>query len=397
MATFLTLRRRRWLGRAFTLIELLVVIAIIAVLIGLLLPAVQKVREAAARSKCLNNLRQLAIACHMYHDNEGNFPEGGNCQPKPGSCTGGNDQGSWIVHILSYIEQESIYRKLPPYWPNDLGVNSMDSNFPGPNQNSRPGWQQIMAGVTFDKLGVLPVPAVLVCPSDGQRPPPGDLRTWSDPVFADGNTQYMNFAHTLVSLKTNYQMSHGPGLANNACAPCVWTQYSCPKTFGLGDWGYDVCDIANKLGVPLPDNASARGDARLVVGMASREGGKISIGMVPDGLSNTFLIGETLVWGNPQGMWNNATSAANARTAVPMNAVFYINANTGGDCSLYASLNGAIRSNWCLNYGFKSRHPGGANFAFADASVRYVPQTIDHKTYNLIGCRFDGQAVSTQY
>src|SRR5882724_2892658 len=97
--------------RGFTLIELLVVIAIIAILIALLVPAVQKVREASMRTQCTNNLKQIGLSLHMNHDAHKAFPSGGwgwNWIGCPGQGTGRDQPGGWLYNVLPYLEQGTL-------------------------------------------------------------------------------------------------------------------------------------------------------------------------------------------------------------------------------------------------------------------------------------------------
>jgi len=328
--------------RAFTLIELLVVIAIIALLIGLLLPAIQKVRETSSRMRCQSNMKQCGIGMHAYLGAKDYLPQGGRFRNGGFNIAVRQDQGSWLVQTLPFMEQESLFTLLSPQiQPDGAGSYSI---------RNIPNWSSYQP------------PKHARCPSDNN-----DYATWPN---------------------ANYATSMGPQCNYGPCGNDPYTVPYCASLTGI--------PVSTNRGDGNPMNAA---DMR---GPFNWQGGyRFRPIDISDGMSNTIFVGEVIprwnshmqpVATNPYaetGSWMCSNSGVSRGSTLPP-----INLRTDQQISGCGSAPLTSWDNYSLSFGFKSMHGGGANFLFGDGSVRFVSDKIDHNVYQYLGCRNDGQTVS---
>jgi len=330
--------------KAFTLVELLVVIAIIGILVALLLPAVQAAREAARRMSCTNNLKQLALATHNYHDAMGSFPAGillSQYDASKGKYRG----ASLFVFLLPYIEQVSLHAQ----W-----------DFTNPNNNFKGGLES-RAAMGPD----------LLCPSEPESENPLHYTTR---LTGSSMDRYIKV--------TSY--------AGNAGTRSYHPDSGFLQTDG-------VFFGAGPGSQPDPNQEPVR------------------LADITDGTSSTLLFGERSRWdpnyntfaaqgwdwelryyGNWCGTSRKALSHFTLSSYSPINyrlpfsyadrAIASPPANTASDFKYYIDLRVCA---------FGSSHPGGANVALADGSVRFLWETIPLMTFRALSTRQDGEAVNS--
>jgi prepilin-type N-terminal cleavage/methylation domain-containing protein len=349
--------RSLWKRRGFTLIELLVVIAIIAVLIGLLLPAVQKVRAAADRIKCANNLHQLSIALHNYHDTNGSFPPSSDANPD-GWPTGQN-QGwqkywmlSWHTRIMPFVEQDNVWKQM------DQQESNTALSIPG---RFYP-WDARFVGLS----AVIPN---YICPADNRMIVPYNYGPYSVAF-----TAYLGVNG----------ISHRGGCGQ----------------FESDNFGYGGCPCPNNEVDPTTNQLTGmRGILIPVVNYNGTCPPGVTMAMIKDGTSNTLMIGERPPSNNLYFGWMFAGYGNNGHNegdiVLGLSERNEANAQglmdpTGKPCQqgnpdprVTTGANAAWSfkadnvNNECAYFHFWSLHPGGGNFALGDASVRFISYQID--------------------
>ena len=361
----------------FTLVELLVVIAIIGVLVALLLPAVQAAREAARRSSCSNNLKQLAIACHNFHDNKKRLPPAGanDAAPDFGFAPQGDRWGaSWLVHILPFMEQQPLYDKI------DLrGING-GAGWGGAAATDSTGISTRAANNVFI--------STYTCPSSPldkwcrHNPPGTPQRIMAASYVAISGTANGTLVPTTIYNDNIQRWAQGSTGTADCCSGGIHsrsgaiTAHGTHDLAGLGDGTSNVLMLSESSNW-IYTQTDKRQDWR-----ASHQHG--------------WLIGWR--YNNPPGQGTNLTGNGNDHRTFNFTTLRYpINhfsfASHGlpdgpsqtGNCGQFG-----ICENASSNRPLNSAHPGGVNVAMGDASVRFVSQTITNQVLGLAGFRDDG-------
>lgn len=362
--------------RGFTLIELLVVIAIIAVLVSLLLPAVQQAREAARRSQCKNNLKQIGLALMNYESTVGRFPPASNVPWGPRgtgdvhmeySRAGGNGNfgPNWAIAILPYLDQQNLY-------------NANAANLQ-----------------TFP--GISPVPI-----SKNTDPPGVNGLTWRL-----GIVDQVVPGYTCPSESNSQMLFMNPNVPGGT-ATGGWARGNYGAVAGYEDYDHVAGGAIFKTSAAgLPKAAGLTSSAI----MCSNYGAKIAD--ITDGTSNSFIVGELrvgLTAIDPRGVWAMGMPGASVINAgranynpTPNNLLGGVSADGGDeleDGATFCSPGAAAIGMGCTTSGtlmtsamMRSLHTGGVQTVFADGSVHFISNNIDQVTYCRLTSRSDGQIV----